>query len=319
MAIAIRSTFGTLKRSALDFWKDDCPRKSAAMSYYTVFSLPPLLILIITIAGLALDPEEVQTAIEAQMGSLIGPEGASQIREMITNAKQPGSGFKAILGIGALIFGATGAFIALQAALNDVWKVEPDPSKGGIRNFITKRIFSFGLILFVAFMLLVSLALSAALGALGDAVGGGLPETLLSIANFIVAFAVITFLFAAMFKIMPDATIAWGDVWVGAIVTSLFFVLGKFAIGYYLGQSNPGDAFGAAGSLALVLVWIYYATMILLLGAEFTRAWGEERGRGAEPEPGAATVVEEKVKLPDGAPPPPPGSSAGRKQVTGRR
>jgi membrane protein len=318
MAIPIRSVGGTLKRAALDFWKDDCPRMAAAISYYTIFSLPPLLLLIIMVAGIFLDPAEVRTAITSQMGALIGPEGREQIREMIANADRPGSGYKAILGGAALIFGATGAFIQLQTALNDVWKVEPDPAKGGIKNFITKRIFSFGLILFVAFMLLISLTLTAALSALGDRVGGGLNETLLEIANFIVSFAVITVLFAAMFKVMPDAEIQWSDVWVGATMTSLLFVIGKFAIGYYLGSSNPGDAFGAAGSLALVLVWIYYAMMILLLGAQFTRAWVEERGHGARPEPGASTVVEEKVKLPNGAPPPAPGTSAERKEVSAK-
>ena len=315
MAIAIRSVGGTLKRAAIDFWKDDCPRMAAAISYYTIFSMPPLLILIIMVAGIFLDPEEVQTAITTQMGSLVGPEGAAQIREMIANADRPGSGYKAILGGAALIFGATGAFIQLQTALNDVWKVEPDPAKGGIRNFITKRIFSFGLILFIAFMLLVSLSLTAALSSLGERYGSGLNATVLEVANFIVSFAVITALFAAMFKVMPDAEIQWSDVWVGATVTSLLFVIGKFGIGFYLGSSNPGDAFGAAGSLALVLVWIYYAMMILLLGAQFTRAWVEEQGHGAQPEPGASTVVEEKVKLPNGAPAPPPGTSAERQEV----
>jgi membrane protein len=301
MAISAGSTLGMLKHTAVDFWNDDCPRMAAALSYYTVFSLPPLLILIVTLAGFIWDPQDIRGAIEGQMGSLIGPDAANQVREMITRAEsdQPSSIATKALGAFALLFGATGAFIQLQTALNDAWKVEPDPSQGGIKNFIFKRVFSFALILFIAFMLLVSLALTAALSAFGQAIGGGLPETVMHIVEFIVSFAVITLLFAAMFKVMPDAVISWRDTWVGALVTSLLFVGGKFALAYYLGTSNPGDAFGAAGSLALILVWIYYATMILLFGAEFTEAWATEKGSGITAEKGATRVIEQKKKVTD--------------------
>lgn len=301
MASAKGSTLGILKHTAIDFWHDDCPRLAAALSYYTVFSLPALLILLVTIAGFVWDAEEIRGAIEGQMRSLIGPDAATQVREMIGHAdsETPTSFFTKTLGVAALLFGATGAFIQLQSALNDAWKVEPDPSQGGIRNFIVKRIFSFGLILFVAFLMLVSLVLTTAITAVGNMLGGGLPATILYILNFIVSFAVITALFAAMFRVMPDATIAWRDVWVGAIVTSLLFVAGKFALGFYLGTSNPGDAFGAAGSLALILIWVYYATMILLFGAEFTEAWATERGGGITADAGATRVIEEKKKVSD--------------------
>ena len=301
MALDVRSNLGLLKHTALDFWNDDCPRMAAALSYYTIFSLPPLLILIIAIAGWIWDPEEIRAAIETQMGSLVGPEAALQVREMIGHAESQDtqSIWTKIIGIAALIFGATGAFIQMQTALNDAWKVEPDPSQGGIKNFIVKRVFSFGLILFIAFMLLISMALTTGLSAMGERVGGGLPETVLHVLTFIVSFAVITALFAAMFKVMPDATIAWRDVWIGAIVTALLFVGGKYALAFYLGRSDPGSAFGAAGSLALILVWIYYATMILLFGAEFTEAWATERGGGITAEKGATRVVEEKKKVTD--------------------
>jgi membrane protein len=301
MAIAIRGHLGLLKHTALDFWNDDCPRMAAALSYYTVFSLPPLLILLVTIAGVIWDPEDIRAAIEGQMGSLVGPEAALQVRTMIGHAEsdEPGSIATKMLGAFALIFGGTGAFIQMQTALNDAWKVEPDPSQGGIRNFIVKRVFSFALILFIAFMLLISLALTAGLSALGDRLGSGLPETLMHILEFIVSFAIITALFGAMFKVMPDAVIAWRDVWVGAIVTSLLFVGGKFALAFYLGRSDPGSAFGAAGSLALILVWIYYASMILLFGAEFTEAWATERGGGITAKKGATRVIEEKKKVGD--------------------
>jgi membrane protein len=301
MAISAGSTFGLLKHTALDFWNDDCPRMAAALSYYTVFSLPGLLILIVMIAGLIWDPQDVSGAIEGQMRSMIGPEAALQIRDMISRGEsdQPSSLITKALGIGVLIFGATGAFIQLQTALNDTWKVEPDPSQGGIKNFIMKRVFSFGLILFIAFMLLISLALTAALSAAGQAVGSGLPEVLMHILEFVISFGVVTLLFAAMFKVMPDASIAWRDVWVGAVVTALLFVGGKFALAFYLGRSNPGDAFGAAGSLALILVWIYYATMILLFGSEFTEAWATEKGSGITAEKGATRVIEQKKKVTD--------------------
>jgi membrane protein len=301
MAISAGGTFGLLKHTALDFWNDDCPRMAAALSYYTVFSLPGLLILIVTIAGVVWDPQDVRGAIEGQMRSMAGANAASQIREMISHGEsdQPANIFMKVVGVLALVFGATGAFIQLQTALNDTWKVEPDPSQGGVKNFIFKRVFSFGLILFIAFMMLVSLALTTALSALGQRLGGGLPETLMHIFEFVLSFAVITLLFAAMFKVMPDARIAWRDVWVGAVVTALLFALGKWALAFYLGRSNPGDAFGAAGSLALILIWIYYATMILLFGSEFTEAWATEKGSGITAEKGATRVIEQKKKVTD--------------------
>jgi membrane protein len=216
---------------------------------------------------------------------------------MIESARDPAAGgpLATILGIGALLFGATGAFVALQQALNRAWKVAPDPNAGGIKNFITKRLFSFGMILAVAFLLLVSLVVSAALQAFGHMLGGLLPgggEAILAqMLSFALSFLVVSLLFAAIFKVLPDASIAWRDVWVGAIATALLFTLGKFLIGFYLGRSDPGDAFGAAGALAVLLVWIYYSALIVLLGAAFTKSWASRLGRGVEPEPGAVRMV----------------------------
>lgn len=288
------------KNAALGWWKDECPRMAAALSYYTVFSLPPFLVLLITIAGMVWDPKDIQGAVLAQMQSLLGDQGALQVKEMMENAHRPGSsgtGLSTILGIAALLFGATGVFLNLQTALNDAWQVEPDPKKGGVKNFLIKRVFSFGLILAIVFVMLVSLALTALLTALGNYIGGGLPESVLLVLNFIASFAIITLLFAAMYKYLPDAVIAWRDVWVGAIVTAILFDIGKFFLGFYLGKNDPGSAFGAAGSLALVLIWIYYASMIVLFGAEFTEAWAEERGAGIKPKHGATRVVEQKVRV----------------------
>ena len=287
---------GLLKKAGSEFLDDECPRLAASISYYTVFSLPPLLILILILVGTFLDPQDVRGALEAQIASLMGPAGAEEIRTIIENAQRPQAGrpLSAILGVAALLFGATGAFAELQAALNRAWEVKPDPNAGGLKNFVLKRVLSFGMILAIAFLLLVSLALSAILTGFGEALGGmipgGLSEPLLHVFNLAVSLAVITLLFAAMFKILPDAVIAWRDVWIGAVTTALLFVAGKFLIGLYLGGTNPGNAYGAAGSLAIILIWIYYSSMILLFGAEFTQAWAVNRGSGIEPEEGAVKL-----------------------------
>ncbi|HEX6588562.1 MAG TPA: YihY/virulence factor BrkB family protein [Longimicrobiales bacterium] len=282
-----------LKETFREFKEDEATRVAAALSYYTIFALPPLLVLLITIAGAIWEPSDVQGRIEAQISALLGAEGASGVRAMLENANRPGSGgvLPTILGIAGLLFGATGAFIQLQSALNTAWDVKPDPAQGGIRNFITKRLLSLGMILGVGFLVLVSLALSAVLSAAGSSIERFLPEALsgplLFAFNAILSLAVITLLFAAIYKVLPDVVIRWREVWIGAVVTAVLFVIGKFAIGLYIGQSDPGSAYGAAGSLAVILVWVYYASIIVLLGAEFTQVWARRRGVEIVPEPGA--------------------------------
>jgi membrane protein len=285
-----------LKRSVRDFVDDDCMTRAAALSYYTVFSLPPLLILILLLASTLLDPNDVRGGLETQIEALMGPAGGEQVRTMLTHAERPGGGsLPTLMGIVALLFGATGAFTQLQSALNRAWEVEPDPHQGGLKNFFLKRLLSFGMILTIAFLLLVSLAVSAALTAFGGALESFLPEglstPLMQVVNLALSLAVITALFAAIFKVLPDATVAWRDVWMGAAVTATLFTVGKFLIGLYLGKSNPGEAYGAAGSLALLLLWIYYSSIILLFGAEFTQAWAETRGRGISPDHGARRLA----------------------------
>lgn len=298
-----KGVLALLRASALDFMEDHCPRMAAALAYYTIFSLPPLLILILTLVGAVWDAQTLRTAIEGQFAEMIGPDAARQVHGIIENASRPGGNgpLATVLGIAALIFGATGAFIQLQDALNRAWEVGPDPTQGGIRNFILKRLLSFGMILGVAFLLTVSLVVSASLSAFGEAVAGVLPGGLsapvLWLFNLGLSLLVVSLLFATLFKILPDATIAWKDVWVGAFATGLLFVAGKFAIGLYLGRSDPGHAFGAAGSLAVLLLWVYYSGLILLFGAEFTQRWAESHGSGIVPEPGAVRVVEEKHRL----------------------
>jgi membrane protein len=286
-----------LKSSVREFIEDDCPTMAAALSYYTVFSLPPLLVLILLLVGAVMDPQDVQGSLETNLQSLMGPRAGATVRTILQHAQLPGSGglIATVIGIGALILGAAGVFGQLQAALNRAWGVKPDPSQGGIKTFVVKRLFTFGMILALAFLLLVSLVLSAALAAFGGALQRWLPEgfsaTLLQVINFAISFGVIALLFAAMFRVLPDAKIRWRDVWLGATVTALLFVIGKTLIGIYLGHSNPGQAFGAAGSLALLLVWIYYSSMILLFGAEFTQVWADQRGAGVVPERGAVRAA----------------------------
>jgi membrane protein len=282
---------GVLKHAFKDFNEDECPVRAAALAYYTVFALPPLLILLILLAGAIWDPQDVQQALESQFAGLVGEEGGRAIHDMIRQGDRPGSrGVVAtVLGVAALLFGATGAFLQLQGALNRAWEVKPDPKQGGIRNFIAKRLLSLGMVLGVAFLLIVSLALSALISAAGSSMTF-IPEPVLHVANVVVSFAVLTVVFAAMFRILPDAKIEWRDVWTGALVTTALFVVGKLVIGLYLGRSEPGSAYGAASALAVILVWVYYAGMIVLFGAEFTQAWAKRRGAEIRPEKGAVRI-----------------------------
>jgi membrane protein len=297
---AIREPLRFLWRCFDKFFGDGCSTMAAALSYATFFSLPALLSLILLIVGTAMDPAEVERAILTQTGNLIGPAGAEQVGTIIAHARRldVNKGVATILSAIAVLIGASASFGALQGALNKVWGVKPDPRRGQIRNFLAKRIFSFGVVIGVAFLLLVSLALSAFLSAAGQRVTRilGVPEALLQLSDWLVSFAVLSALFAGMYKLLPDARIAWTDVWVGAVATALLFTVGKALIGLYLGGRDPGSAYGAAGSMAVVMIWIYYTAMIVLFGAEVTRVWTEWYGGGVKPQRGAVEVVEtEKV------------------------
>lgn len=305
----MKKGFGILARTVREFTKDECPLMAAAMSYYTLFSLPPLLVLVILVAGVFVDPAEIRGTIETQMGELIGPEGADQISTIIEQADRPDTGgpVAVIVSIGVLLFSATGAFFQLQKALNRAWNVEPDPKQGGVRSFIVKRLFSVGMVLVITFLLLVSLVVSAILSAAGGYLGqllpGAVTEFVLHGVNFLVSFGFVAVLFAAIYKILPDAEIAWKDVWFGAIASSALFSIGKSLIGYYLGRSDPGSVFGAAGSLAVILVWVYYTSMILFLGAEFTQVLVTRRTGRVEPQKGAKQARPDKIREHAGFPP----------------
>jgi membrane protein len=302
--------FSLLKDSGKEFMDDGSTTQAAALSYYTIFSLPPLLLLILMILGAVVDPHEVQQQLQGQLGALMGPSASRQVGAMMQQANQPGSGsvLTTNLSIAALLFGATGAFGQLQAAINRAWEVMPDPDQGGLKAVLLKRVFSFGMILSIAFLLLVSLVLSALLSAFGTALNqylpSGLSGPLVQVINQLISLLVITLLFAAIFKVLPDARVAWRDVWVGAAFTAVLFVIGKYLIGLYLGHSNPGEAFGAAGSLAVMFIWVYYSSMILLFGAEFTQVWAKRHGSGIAPDRGAVRVLEERRPLREGEPAP---------------
>lgn len=296
LAVATGASVLTIvKRSFSDFFADEAPVRAAALAYYTVFALPPLLVLLIMAAGLVWDASDVRRAMETQFTAIVGVDGARTVQAMIDSADRPGGGKagRTLLGVAGLIFGATGAFLQLQGALNRAWEVKPDPAHGGVGHFVMKRVLSLGMVLGVGFLVAGSLALSAVLSMIGDRLGAGFPDGLLHAAHFTLSFAVLALLFAAIYKVLPDAAIAWRDVAVGAIVTAALFVAGKVALGFYLGRSSPGEAFGAAGALAGILVWVYYAGMIVLYGAEFTQAWAKSRGRDIRPERGAIRIENE--------------------------
>jgi membrane protein len=285
-----------LTKTVNRFIDDDCTSLAAALAYYTTFSIAPLLLIVISIVGVIFGMKAVQADIQAQVQGLVGPDAAKQIAAMVESAGKHSSAgpLNAALGILALLFGATGAFVQLQSSLNTVWRVKPDPHHGGIRNFIGQRILSFGMILAIAFLLLVSLVITAAMSAFGDLVAFYLPkwisEMFLIVAGFVVSFAIITALFAAMYKFLPDAVIRWRDVWFGAAITAFLFTIGKFLIGAYLGSSGVASAYGTAGSMVLTVLWIYYSAIVFLIGAEFTEVWSESHSGAVVPKPGAVRV-----------------------------
>jgi membrane protein len=277
---------------------------AAALSFNTFFSLPALLTLLLALVGRVTSPEQVEHAILAQVGKLVGPGAAEQVALIIGNATKSShaASVATVVSLLALTLGATASFAQLQSALNRAWGVKPDPHRNQIGVFLLKRVFSFGLLITVAFLLLVSLALSTVIAAIGNAltVWFGTPPVVLQTGTAIGSFMLIAFLFAIMFRYLPDARITWRDVRAGAIGTALLFVLGRTVIGVYLGRADPGSVYGAAGSLALVLIWVYYTSMILLLGAEFTKLWAQRYGKGIVPLKGAVAYVEEERRVKTG-------------------
>jgi membrane protein len=274
------------KQSFTAFGEIEPFNKSIVIAYYTIFSLPGLLVIIINIAGYFFGMDAVTGKITGQIQGTIGGDTAGDIERIIANATlSEGTALASVLGVATLLFGATGVFYNLQQIFNQIWEVKPKP-KGKILKLIKDRVFSFGLILVVGFLLLVSLVLSAALSAVADWVSSHISESLkiiFKVLDILVSLAVITLLFAAMFKFLPDAKVRWKTVWVGAVVTSVLFVIAKFLLGLYFGKSEPGSTYGAAGTIILIMLWVSYAGMILLFGGVFTRVWANRKGHKAAP------------------------------------
>jgi len=284
-----------LKGTFAEWKEDNVPVLAAALAYYTVFSLAPLLLIAIAIAGAVFGEEAARGELVRQIQGLVGKEGAEAVQAMIQNADKPNSGgaIATIIGVILLMFGASGVFGQLQFALNTIWEVKPKPGQG-IRSFLVSRFLSFAMVLVIGFLLLVSLVLSSLLAAVSyffNNLMPGLP-ILGQVINFLISFGVITVLFASIYKFLPDVEIPWKNLWVGAAVTAVLFNIGKLAIGLYLGNSSVGSAYGAAGSLVVVLIWVFYSAQILLIGAEFTQVYSKYRGTPLRPSKHAVPIDE---------------------------
>lgn len=292
-----RRSLLSVVRDTVGSWSaDGAPRMAAALAYYTTFSVGPLLLISIALAGVVFDPDAARREILNQVTGLVGLQGAEAIATVVENAgrNKDGSLFAAIVGGVVLLFGAGGVFGELQASLNHIWRVQKRKGRG-IPGYLKDRFFSFTMVMGIAFVLLVSLVVSAALQALEGVVQAWTGDAaVMKVLYAAASFGVLTGLFALIFKGVPDARTRWGDVWLGAAITAALFTLGKFAIGLYLGKSGVAGIYGAAGSLVVFLIWIYYSAQILFLGAEFTRAWAEHRGHGIPPDEDARRVVRKK-------------------------
>jgi membrane protein len=281
--IDARTLWSLAKESMAQWAADSASSMGAALAYYTIFSIAPLIVIAIAVAGFFFGADAARGELFSQLRDLIGDDGATAIQGLVRSASGTGSGtFAAVAGVATLLVGATTVFGELQSSLDRIWDC-PKPAKSGIGGLLRGRLRSFGMILGIGFLLLVSLVLSAALSALGHFWRGWFAgwEFLLQAVNFVVGFAVVTGLFAMIYKLLPRGPIGWRDVWVGAIVTSMLFSIGRLLIGLYLGKSGVASGFGAAGSLVIVLLWVYYSAQIFLLGAEFTKAYAYRHGSRA--------------------------------------
>jgi len=263
----------SLVKESVDAWLEDrAPSMGAALAYYTAFSLAPLLIIAIAVAGVVFGRDAAQASVVSQLQGLLGAAGGSAVEELLNSTADFGSSVLAlVIGVTALVVTATTAFVELQDDLDRIWKAEPRTGNG-IVNLILSRLLSFGMVLFIGFLLAVSLVLSAAVAALGDSLFSE-TEVMLHALTFLVSFAVITVLFAMIYKVLPNVNISWEEVWIGAAITAILFEVGKVLIGLYIGKTSVASSFGAAGPFVVLMLWLYYSTQIFLLGAEFTVAY----------------------------------------------
>jgi membrane protein len=293
------SNIGNLFKITFKKWYNRDPfNESALIAYNAIFSLPGLLVVVITLAGYFFGAEAVSGKLHDQIAKTMGGQTADQVQQMLVMANRSRDSILAsIIGIATILIGATGVFVQLQKSLNSIWEVKASTAKSGIWKLLRTRLFSFGLILSIAFLLLISLVLSSLLAGLGSWVEQHWSESLLvlfQILNFIFSLVIITVLFALMFKMLPDAKIKWRSVWIGAFVTSLLFVIGKSVLGLYFGKADPGSGYGAAGSIILILLWTSYSSMIVFFGAEFTKVYADYH---YEIVPPSDTAVKNKMVL----------------------
>jgi len=290
----LKQIWNLINKSVAAWINDYAPSMGAALAYYTLFSMAPLLIIVIAVAGLVFGAEAARGEIVAQIQSIIGWEGAIAVQGLLKSAREPAQDIlAAVVSLVTLLIGATTVFAELQSDLDRIWRVPAPVKENGLWTLLRTRLLSFGLVLGLVFLLLVSLVVSALIAALGKWSDGLFQgwETVLHLITFGVSFFISTFLFAMIYKLMPRARIAWRDVWVGAAVTSLLFEIGKFLIGLYLGKTGVASSFGAAGSLVLLLVWVYFSAQIFLLGAEFTWVYSHEYGSKASQVAHKSTAV----------------------------
>jgi membrane protein len=290
----VAETLHLLKGALTEFGDDNAARLAAALAYYAAFSVAPLLLVIIAMVGFfwAAEDTSVQERLIGELGDVIGPDGAAAIQTMLEASTQAGGGLVAtIAGIGGLIWGATRIFAQLQGALNDIWDVRPKPDRG-ILNFISTRIISFSMVLVMGLLLLMAFVLSAILTATGEMVAEYLPGSnlMIQIINHAMSLGIITVLFAAIYRFLPDVEIQWRDVWVGAFITAVLFNLGKFGISVYLGTTSTASMYGAAGSFVILLLWVYFAAMIFFFGAEITQVYARRYGHRIQASPHAYRV-----------------------------
>jgi membrane protein len=291
----------TLKTTASEFMSNNSLRHAAALSYYTIFSLPPLLLIVITAASAIYGAEAVTGQVYGQMKGFLGADSAKFLQDSIAEfTKQQKSGLAAIIGVGTLIFAATTFFVTLQESINDIWNLKVKP-RNGIWQFVRDRLLSFGLILSVALLLLISFVISAVLSVFTDYLQRLLPEVtiiIIHLVDFGLSLLITSLLFALIYRFLPDAIIRWRDVGVGAFITALLFLLGKYLIAFYIAKSDPGSAFGAAGSAIVLLLWVNYSSLIIFFGAEFTQEFADAFGQKVQPKAHAVRI--ETREVPEG-------------------
>ncbi|MBO9561872.1 MAG: YihY/virulence factor BrkB family protein [Niastella sp.] len=296
---SIRSFFRILKKAAVAFIEDNALKLSASLSYYTVFSIGPIIIIVISLVGIFYGREAVQGKVYGQVKGFIGSDAAAQLQEIIKNIEY--SQFKTtgfIIGVVMLLFGASGVFTEIQDSVNRIWSVKAKPKKGWLK-FITNRLLSFSLVVGLGFIMLVSLLVSTALDALNSQLARLFSEDVVIffyILNIFIVLAVITLLFAIIFKVLPDAIIRWRDVIKGSLFTAVLFMGGKFLISFYISRSNVGITYGAAATIVIILLWVFYSSVILYFGAEFTKCYAVEAGSGIRPKDTAVFVVKHEAK-----------------------